>query len=351
MKTCLRLREAWCLVAGCLFLALNAPAQPTAPLTAPAVAKPALPEADLDAALETAKVTEEGDADPNDAQAQYRDIVRRFYAQRPKVAEALFRIAEIAREAGDNDTAQKTYLRITTEFGDIREVASRAARRLIQQPPSNPYSMSPELMRRYGLMPPNVPGSEPHPAMPGPGMPPSLMSRYGIGTAPGVPAAAEPAATQLPEPPPVTAPPPPRVSSDPASNLEIERLLSQIERDRAEAAQLSTQLRQIRRQLMAGEGPIEGLATSLIQDPYVHRSLDRMESLKEALNHPAERAEAERLHEALERTHTDLEGYLKGTYRDRLNRTQKILERERDELLEQAAKAEAAVRVHMESGQ
>ncbi|MBX3732719.1 MAG: hypothetical protein KF791_09000 [Verrucomicrobiae bacterium] len=177
------------------------------------------------ASLQAAKLAEEGDHDLERATKEYQAVVSRFDSLRPQAAEALFRLAEVATKLGNEERARSLHTRIITEFADLNEPATRSRERLASEAPGPLFSMPPELAARYGLV------------------------RTFEG---GNPATAQGQAQ--PPPPPVTV------------NLTGGRL-DALATLRGETAQVSAQLRKVRRELQAIsiENP-NAFPASLIED-------------------------------------------------------------------------------------
>ncbi len=73
---------------------------------------------------------EEADRDLAKAEAGYREVLRRFDAERAHAATALLRLAEIRRGRGEIEEAEQLFARVLREFGDIDAAAEVAAVRL-----------------------------------------------------------------------------------------------------------------------------------------------------------------------------------------------------------------------------
>lgn len=120
---------------------------------APAVRPQQSPEnAPEEAALQAAKLAEEGDHDLERATKEYQAVVSRFDSLRPQAAEALFRLAEVATKLGDQERAQSLHTRITTEFADLNDLATRSREHLAASGLAPWGSMPPDLVRHYGIV-------------------------------------------------------------------------------------------------------------------------------------------------------------------------------------------------------
>ncbi len=133
--------------------------------------------------LADAKVAEEGDLDLQRAHKLYGTVLAEYDALRPRAAEALFRLAGVARKLGSIEEARQLYTRVSAEFQGIGDFAARSDAMLNDPQSPVTYRMSPELMARYGLTPKSAGATvQGGPGTAG-GMDPALAARYGLGGA------------------------------------------------------------------------------------------------------------------------------------------------------------------------
>lgn len=250
-------------------------ARPAPAAAAPAAEASATPAAivEADSALAAAKVTEEGDRDLDRAAREYHAIIERYDADRRRAAEALFRFAEVTRKLGRIDEAKQAYTRVVREFRGVGGFASSSQSRLNEVDPNaaqpKTYRMSPELMRRYGLIPrtpaegvaQESPATEENPPPPpattseaaAPALPPEMMARYGMG--PGASSRTRYGG------------PTPSVLGDIPGRYSAAAAPDELTTLRTEAAELAARLRKIRREARALAFTPDSLPVSLIEDP------------------------------------------------------------------------------------
>ncbi|MBN8245966.1 MAG: hypothetical protein J0L84_00830 [Verrucomicrobia bacterium] len=322
--------------------------------------------------LDAGKVAEEGDHDLDQAGREYQAVVASYEALRPRAAEALFRLGEIAARRQQTNEARELYVRVLAEFPLERDYAVQSRERLAAFDPQRElrvYAMDPALAQRYGLNPQNTP----------PGMDPTLARRYGLmvggsppavgagggiggGDGAGLVASSQPqslggssfggvggmasrsigasAVSASPYSVNITG-----GSTDKAATL------------RAEAAQIAAQLRKLRRERRALEGaPLHQMPSSLVEDPQILmliQAADRAQldwvrfvtsrSDREpdaGAGQPGEVEEARRrlqdeenaLDRSVKKSERVLAQYLSETYLPRMRRTEELLTTELDEL-------------------
>jgi hypothetical protein len=114
------------------------PGGPARPLKAPATTPPLAVR--RPAQVTDALIAEETNSDPSKAAEQYRALIARFDAERPDMAQAIFRLGECLRKLGRVAEAQVQYARVLREFVDQTELVKLAQKRLSDSPPiaSNP---------------------------------------------------------------------------------------------------------------------------------------------------------------------------------------------------------------------
>jgi len=306
--------------------------QPANPATPP----PVSPGAE---ALDAGRVAEEGDHDLEQATREYQAVLASYEALRPRAAQALFRLAEIAAKLQKTDEAQSLYSRVIQEFPTVGDLATQSQERLDALGPNQPfYAMDPVLARRYGLIPRNPPatagfgGVSGGAANVGPGAP-SAQS-HGLGGGAGVASglAAGPATP----------------SASPYTVAITGGALDKAAILRTEAAQLSAQLRKVQREIRAIEDQNwRQIPTLLVEDPkvqYLIRACDDAETQifreqQVVLDDETKKIKQENWLRLRDSVQTALNNYLDNIYRPRLKRTQDLLQRELDELEAAAKKA------------
>lgn len=307
-----------------------------APKTLPASGDAPNPLASWKAVLATAKAAEEGDADLPAASDQYVSIVRLFDTLRPVAAEALFRYAVVEARREHVDESQAAHARLIQWFPDfpdyvrqslaIRGGAPSAQNVSTGAPgtggaslpggthggaPAGPVAtptLSPELMRRYGLGP-TQPGAEPAPPTTF-RMTPALMARYGLSSAPSVAQAPEPTA----------------IPADPVHDRRLADMLRERTELAAETSRTASDLRKARleKSRVGTEHP-QNIPPNLISDARLRALIEQLYQARATLSgDDRERT----LREQMDR----LEEYHHGVYLRRLDRTVEILERELDTL-------------------
>ncbi|MCC6233349.1 MAG: tetratricopeptide repeat protein [Verrucomicrobiales bacterium] len=333
--------------------------------------------------LASGKVAEEGDADPSQALEHYRAVVDQYQNVRKSAAHAWFRIGEILRFQAKQDEALSAYLRVIQEFPDQSELARLAAdasarlgapstgagssgmpgetRREGGTPaPAQPdastsqrYVMSPELMRRYGLMPSATPTPTPSQAgsQPGFGMSPELRKRYGLDIASSNAEAADPNSstpagttmTMSPElmrryglMPPAVSPPVTPTPTDPAAlrrEGELGALGMALAELRSEATRVNRELREVSRELRATENvSFTLIPTRMVKDPALLRLVDEVEMAKQTATRTVSEADQKEREQAYRRLLNVAEQYFQETYRKRLEVSQTLLREELDRL-------------------
>lgn len=157
-------------LASALAFAVSAPAQVSGAGTPPFAPGS---EGSGSEALDAGKVAEEGDHDLDQAAREYQSVITRYDALRPRAAEALLRLGEIAARRQQTNEARDLYVRVLAEFPLEGDYAVQSRERLAAFDPQREltvYAMDPALAQRYGLNPQNTP----------PGMDPTLARRYGL---------------------------------------------------------------------------------------------------------------------------------------------------------------------------
>lgn len=271
-----------------------------------------------------AKALEEGDADLVSASRDYATIVSIFEQLRTVAAEALHRQAIVEGRRKNENDARVAWERLARWFPDFEEKAQEAARALgtVAGAPAPETgaatafaTMSPELMRRYGLVPQSSGAGQGAAAGAGEGSgegSSAPRTRYGTTSA--------------------AAPGDRSSATDPHAT---ERTL--LEQTRADLLMEAVKARAERRRASAELNRVHGASAEQLPPTLVSDA--RMRQLIEALHEPpapalskelAERAQLERARQA--------ERYLHEVYLPRLNRILQVSERESENLLEELQK-------------
>jgi hypothetical protein len=294
------------------------------PISDPAKSLAALnPIASWTSLLATAKAAEEGDADLTAASDQYQTLVRIFDQLRPVAAEALYRYALVEGQREHADEAQSAHTRLIQWFPDFPEyvrksLEARGGNASSPSPttgapagaPTSRTTMSPELMRRYGLTPasPSAEGGAPFKPTT---MSPELMARYGL--------------LNAPNPAPTTPDANPSVPRD----LRFAELAELHER-RSELVAVSSRTAADLRKARLDLDRIDGLAIMEIPPNLV--SDERLRTLILGLEDGLTGLSQDQIKTIKETRRSKIYEYFQVTYKPRLQRTVEILSRELDQL-------------------
>lgn len=304
------------------------------------------------ALVQSAKASEEGDADLATSSDQYVAIVRIFEQLRPIAAEALYRYALVENKRSNSVESQSAHFRLIQWFPDFSDYVrkSLAARNEAAaptepgktSPPSGnrpPTShITPALLARYGLGP--APGPDPNAPTAG-GMDAEMARRYGLGGGPATDpnqASTDPTRYSMspelmrrygllesPATQPVPYPAPPTESSATGTK----RLLLDQQRTEilTELSRTQSDLDKAQRELSRFESiPPRQIPPNLVSDA-------RLRQLIEEATEPTPRgANEEQAVNQQKARHDTLEFYFNEVYLPRLRHTQVILSKEYDVL-------------------
>ncbi|MCW5556479.1 MAG: tetratricopeptide repeat protein, partial [Verrucomicrobiae bacterium] len=76
--------------------------------------------------LDAGKVAEEGDHDLEQAAREYQSVLASYEALRPRAAEALFRLAELAAKLQQTNEARSLYTRVVQKFPNVGDFARQS---------------------------------------------------------------------------------------------------------------------------------------------------------------------------------------------------------------------------------